>query len=176
MLHLVFGGAASGKSEYAESLARRYGSDGMPLIYLATMNPEGDEAQKRILRHQKLRSGKGFQTIECPLNLPNVCVPEKSVVLLECIGTLAANEMFEEEGAGKESEYRILQGLDKLDKIGCTIIAVSNDIFSDGVVYDREVQDYLKLMASLNKELMRRAICATEVVAGIPLPWKGEKE
>ena len=54
MIFLVTGGAASGKSEYAEKLACRLSAiDGGPLIYLATMQPAGDpETAARIRRHQ----------------------------------------------------------------------------------------------------------------------------
>ena len=38
-------------------------------IYLATMINSGKSSKKRILRHQTLREGKGFQTIECPMHV-----------------------------------------------------------------------------------------------------------
>ena len=62
MFTLVIGGAASGKSEYAESLL--LGRPG-PRYYLATMEPAADgECRARIERHRALRAGKGFATIE----------------------------------------------------------------------------------------------------------------
>lgn len=54
---LVIGAAASGKSAYAESLC--LGHDG-PRVYLATMEPFGEEGARRIARHRALREGKGF--------------------------------------------------------------------------------------------------------------------
>lgn len=53
----VIGAAASGKSAYAESLC--LGHDG-PRVYLATMEPFGEEGARRIARHRALREGKGF--------------------------------------------------------------------------------------------------------------------
>ena len=58
---LVIGAAASGKSAYAESLC--LGHDG-PRVYLATMEPFGEEGARRIARHRALREGKGFSTLE----------------------------------------------------------------------------------------------------------------
>ena len=70
MLAVITGGSGSGKSEYAErvatSLAKR---DGLPLYYIATMRPFGEEGKRRVERHRKLRAGKGFETIECYVNL-----------------------------------------------------------------------------------------------------------
>ena len=65
---LVTGGSASGKSEYAENLAAEL-SRGVSLYYIATMEPYGEEAGKRIRRHRRLREAKGFQTIECYRNI-----------------------------------------------------------------------------------------------------------
>ena len=53
MTALVFGGAASGKSEYGEKLVCSLPRTG-ELIYLATMEPFGPEAEARIRRHREL--------------------------------------------------------------------------------------------------------------------------
>ena len=91
---LVCGGAASGKSAYAESMLCRLSGDA-PRIYLATMMPFGDGAASRIARHRAQRAGAGFETRECPCGLPDVSVPPDSAVLLEDIGNLCANELFD---------------------------------------------------------------------------------
>ena len=67
MFTLVVGGAASGKSEYAEQLILRAGA--LPRYYVATMEPFGAEARARIARHRVLRAQKRFETIECPVGL-----------------------------------------------------------------------------------------------------------
>ena len=61
MMILVSGGSKCGKSGYAESLFNNYRER---KIYLATMRPFGDEAALAIERHKKMRSEKGFSTIE----------------------------------------------------------------------------------------------------------------
>lgn len=101
---LVLGAAGSGKSAYAEQLcvgsARtlRAGS-----LYLATMPSGGEDARRRIERHRKLREGKGFETLELPQLLFGtdegmLLQAQGAAVLLECVGTLVANELFAEEG------------------------------------------------------------------------------
>jgi adenosylcobinamide kinase/adenosylcobinamide-phosphate guanylyltransferase len=90
---LVIGGSASGKSDYAERHVLSLEGDG-PRIYIATMEPFGEEAQARIARHHAMRRDRGFETIECYRNAGAVRLPENSNVLLEDLGNLAANELF----------------------------------------------------------------------------------
>ena len=66
MLRLIIGGSASGKSEYAERLVCSLPGK---RIYVATMEPFGEEGRERIARHRKLREGKGFVTAEVPRDL-----------------------------------------------------------------------------------------------------------
>ena len=63
MVTLVIGGAASGKSEFAESLVLAAGD--LPRYYIATMQPFDDECRMRIQRHREMRAKKRFETIEC---------------------------------------------------------------------------------------------------------------
>ena len=84
MFTLVIGGAASGKSEYAEELI--LASPLRPRIYIATMEPFGAEGQARIARHRELRRGKGFQTVERytvieGMNLPAVVAVSPDVAV-----------------------------------------------------------------------------------------------
>ena len=78
MIELVTGGSGSGKSEYAESRAvrihRKYGGR---LIYIATMMAYDEEAVQKIERHRMMRSGKGFETIECFTGLSEAALPGK---------------------------------------------------------------------------------------------------
>ena len=94
---LVIGAAASGKSAYAESLC--LGHDG-PRVYLATMEPFGEEGARRIARHRALREGKGFSTLECTRDVGAAVsgLPRGCTLLLEDVGNLVANELFAEGG------------------------------------------------------------------------------
>ena len=72
MLILVSGGAASGKSEYAESLIVRAGHE--KRTYIATMEIFDAEGTRRAARHRAMRAGKGFTTLECPRGLMEAAV------------------------------------------------------------------------------------------------------
>ena len=111
MLTLVLGGAASGKSEYAEALVLR---SALPRYYLATMQVWDAECAARVEKHRKMRAAKQFETIECPLHLETVRLPRKGTALLEDLGNLTANELYDPAGAGDAAAAHILQGLDAL--------------------------------------------------------------
>lgn len=101
MRTLVIGGSASGKSEFAENLAV---SGTAPLYYIATMMPYDGESVERIKKHQAMRAQKSFTTIECYKRLDRVVLPVRGTVLLECLGTLTANELFAPEAEGSQGE------------------------------------------------------------------------
>lgn len=56
MFTLIVGGAASGKSEYAEQLAVQAGA--LPRYYIATMEPFDAECCARIARHRANRASR----------------------------------------------------------------------------------------------------------------------
>lgn len=100
---LIVGAAGSGKSAYAEGLCVAAAARGARLLYLATMPGEGEDARRRIERHRRLRAGKGFDTVEAPRLLSGTSSrlldsARDAVALVECLGTLAANELFSKDG------------------------------------------------------------------------------
>ena len=65
MVTLVIGGSGSGKSAYAEDLLQAVMDE---KYYLATMQVYDVEMQKKVDIHRRNRAGKGFQTIEKPVD------------------------------------------------------------------------------------------------------------
>lgn len=170
MMHLITGGSGSGKSVYAE--AQILALNGERRIYIATMYPYDEESRQRIARHRAMRAEKKFSTVECYRDLENAEVPEKADVLLECMSNLTANEMFWPNGAGTETEERILRGVERLCRKVRNLIIVSNEIFSDGIEYERGTREYQRTLGRINCRLAEIADCVTEVVYGIPLEVK----
>ncbi len=173
MRALVFGGAGSGKSAFAEELSRRL-ADGGRLIYLATMSAGEPESRARIARHRAQRAGKGFETVERPCDLAGLDVPAGCTVLLEDLGNLAANELFLQGKASEKALQDMLAGIARLEAQARHLVVVGNAVFSDGGRYDGGTMGYLRTLARLQNALAGRFEQVTEVVCGLPVYWKGE--
>ena len=169
MLILVTGGSASGKSAYAESLCLGY----EPRVYLACMQPFGAEGAARIARHRAMRKDKGFMTVERYTDLARLRLPDCRCVLLEDVGNLAANEMFQTEPP-RDPRDAVLNGIDALKKQCERLVVVTDEIGSDGTRYDPATTAYLSALGAINRAIAARADAVFEVVAGIPVLLKGE--
>ncbi|GAB6105969.1 bifunctional adenosylcobinamide kinase/adenosylcobinamide-phosphate guanylyltransferase [Blautia glucerasea] len=170
MMILVTGGSGSGKSAFAEDCVLACGEK--KRIYIATMYPFDQESKKRVLRHRKMRAGKGFDTEECYVGLKNVQIPSGCTVLLECMSNLTANEIFREDGAGEKTEDEILQGVESLKNQAEDLIIVTNEIFSEADTYEEETENYRSVLGNINRRLARMADTVVEVVYGIPVYYK----
>lgn len=186
MLHIVYGGSASGKSSYAESFAMSLQGEGR-LLYIATMYPykwnttEIDpETMQRIERHRAMRADKGFDTVECYRHVEHIVAKRQDVLLLECMSNLLANEMYLEPDSNAGSDMaetmspvsnKIVQTLIDLSTRVQELVIVTNDVFSDGgsLTYDESTREYVKNLAEINCALAREAATVTEVVCGIPV-------
>ena len=199
MLHIVYGGSASGKSSYAESFAMSLQGEGR-LLYIATMYPykwnttEIDpETMQRIERHRAMRADKGFDTVECYRHVEHIVAKRQDGLLLECMSNLLANEMYleqdsddgglaetmsevEKAGVGMSETLspvskKIVQALVNLSTRVQDVVIVTNDVFSDGgsLTYDESTREYVKNLAEINCALAREAATVTEVVCGIPV-------
>lgn len=186
MLHIVYGGSASGKSSYAESFAMSLQGEGR-LLYIATMYPykwnttEIDpETMQRIERHRAMRADKGFDTVECYRHVEHIVAKRQDVLLLECMSNLLANEMYLEPDSNAGSDMaetmspvsnKIVQALVNLSTRVQELVIVTNDVFSDGgsLTYDESTREYVKNLAEINCALAREAATVTEVVCGIPV-------
>ena len=138
------------------------------------MQPFGSAARARIARHRALREGKGFETLERPLDLPGVPLSRQyDDILLEDLGNLLANELFSPDGAKQNSVKSILSGIRKLKKNCKTLVVVSNEIFSDGEAYPSKTMEYIRMLAELHVRITQEAGAVFESVCGILLPIKG---
>ena len=172
MLVLVSGGSASGKSKYAEDLVT-VAPEG-PRLYVATMEVWDAESRRRVERHRAMRADKHFETLERYTDLCGLEVPEDSILLLECMSNLVANEMFDESGAKEGTVEAVVEGLHHLRKKARHLVVVTNEIFSDGLEYDPETKKYQAYLGAVNCRMAEEADGFYEVVYGLPLVRKGE--
>lgn len=170
MLVLITGGSGSGKSAFAEDRVLSLGE--WKRIYIATMFPFDEESHKRIARHRQMRAGKGFDTLECYTGLKDVEVAQDSVVLLECMSNLTANEMFQEDGAHEETVSEIMAGVRHLKDTVRHVVIVTNEIFSEAAAYEGETELYQAYLGEINRGIASMADEVVEVVYGIPVYHK----
>lgn len=168
MFTFITGGSASGKSKFAEDSILSCPKS--PRIYIATMQPMDEECRNRIYRHRVMRAGKGFTTLECYTGLNSIVVPKESVVLLECISNLIANEIYRPDGAGETGVVAaVLEGIRSLLDQCYHLIVVSNEVNSGGVEYDSSTMRYLEILGEVNQSLVKWSQNAVEITAGIPV-------
>lgn len=173
MMILVSGGSKCGKSGFAESLFSDFCGE---KIYLATMKPFGNEdieAKKAIERHRKMRSGKGFSTLEKLTGIEELTVTNGSGILLEDMGNLLANEMFSEGNTDHNYTEKILCGIEKLRQTSGLFVIVTNSVFSDGINYPESTALYIENLSRINRRIAENADKVFECVYGIPVLRKG---
>ena len=176
MFTLVIGGAASGKSEYAEMLV--LASPHRPRYYIATMEPFDEEGRARVAKHRRMRADKRFETVERYTGLSSLHLGRRGAVLLECAGNLTANELYSPSGAGNAADAltAIVTGVEALLSQCDDLVVVSNEVFTGGNRYAEGTEDYLRLLAQVNRALARRADRVCEVICGLPQYYKGAAE
>ena len=116
-------------------------------------------------------------------------------LLLECVSNLAANEMFKEKGTGKEEgtqkegtgkteageqqggpiqrlSHKIAEDIISLAGQVQDMVIVTNEVDRDGICYEPETMEYIRLMGCLNQKLASAADRVVELVHGIRVLWK----
>lgn len=171
MLTLITGGSGSGKSEFAEDLSVSYKSNN--LIYIATMFLYDNESLKKVERHKRMRDHKNFKTIECFKNLKSLFISNNSTVLIDCMSNLVANEMYLEGGAKDKTVQEVIRGIESINNQVENLVIVTNEVFSDGIVYDDDTMRYIRNLGEINKEIGKKADNVVEVVYSIPVFHKG---
>jgi adenosylcobinamide kinase / adenosylcobinamide-phosphate guanylyltransferase len=177
MLIFISGGVRSGKS----ALGERYIANSAcnRKVYLATSEIYDEEMAGRIARHRQDRAGKGFVTIEkCrDIGAAGGMLNRGDAVLLDCLGTLVANEMFGEGASCGESKDSLVQRI--YSDILCIrnavslLVVVSNEVFSDGVQFEQATEDYIDTLGKLHCLLAAEADEAIECACGFSNKHKG---
>lgn len=170
MFITVTGGSGSGKSAFAEEQILKFPPGNR--IYIATMMCFDEESRKRVARHRQMRKDKQFETLECYTDLEHAAIPYGSTVLLECMSNLTANEIFSPDGAKDQAYEAVCRGLLHLKEQAAHVCVVTNEIFSDGISYDMETQNYQRVLGKLNAFLAEISDACYEVVYGIPLKFR----
>ena len=177
-VHLVLGGARSGKSRFAEKTA---GDSELKVTYIATATVYDDEMQARINRHISDRP-QHWLTIEEPLNLAQTLkdqAREDTCLLVDCLTLWLTNVLMAEhdQSANSESDIKSLaeykeELLTVLSRLPGKVILVSNEV-GQGIVPMGELsRRFVDEAGWLHQDIARIAQQVTLVVAGLPMSLK----
>lgn len=185
MIRFILGGARSGKSAYAETLASGLALQNYKVFYIATakvvvsslaveslgrsIETVDKEMLDRIQRHQSDRPTH-WKTIETPIHLAK-CLraldDEKHCLLIDCL-TLWTLNLLESQALEKEKEALLVL----LPDLKSEVILVSNEVGLGVVPLGKLTRSFVDELGWLHQ---RVAQCADEVMfvtAGLPMKLK----
>ena len=163
---LITGGARSGKSRYAEQLARSLTSNP---VYVATAHVWDKEFGERVRRHQE-RRGPEWTTIEEEKQLSRHNLAGR-VAVIDSITLWCTNYFFEMKDVDATLDA-IKDEFDRFTTPEATYIFVTNEIGMGGVS-DNDVQRrFTDLQGWMNQYVASKADEVVLMVAGIPVKIK----
>ena len=172
MIVLVLGRPDSGKSKIAEDIVMRLAS-GMDKLYIATMIPFGEEGNRRIEKHRKMRAGKGFLTVEKYTEVDSLIGEIRDLggkcCLLECMSNLVGNEMHDPRNLSlpdEDLEKLITEEVVALGKSCGHLVVVANCFLTEDESYDDETRRYVRIADHVNEILKDRADETCEMAEG----------
>jgi adenosylcobinamide kinase/adenosylcobinamide-phosphate guanylyltransferase len=172
---LITGGARSGKSSYAESIAAKHSN----VTYIATggTRPDDLEWQQRIAAHRERRPAhwRTLETTELTSALQQAS--SDSALLIDCIGLWLTARLDAAHAWGRESDDTMRAGiLHEIDELvtavqACPapIIIVTNEVGMDLVPADPGGRLFRDLLGIANARLATACDPVTLVIAGRPL-------
>jgi len=166
-LALVVGGAASGKSRWAENLLLR---TKLQLVYIATAEARDEEMQRKISAHS-LRRGARWRTVEAPIDIGRAIAGSSygEAMLLDCATMWLSNRMESES----DSEILIGDFIGAVSSASCPIVVVSNEVGSGVVPANRLARKFLAAQGELNQAIAEKSDLVVAVQCGLPCVLKG---
>ncbi len=163
----ILGGAASGKTAFAESLVS---GAGRGCVYVATAKAHDDEMRDKIARHRALR-GQGWRTIEAPTDLGHALasIGGDQAVLIDCATMWLSNHLLADSDL-EQAEAELMAGL---ALCAAPVVIVSNELGLSVVPENALARRFRQLQGELNQKLAARADLVVNVVAGLPQVLKG---
>lgn len=183
-LIFVLGGARSGKSAFAEQLARNFSTDsGGRVLYVATAEALDDEMRHRIDAHRRQRPAS-WDTLEEPLTLSTALGSrlggsdggrEYDTCLLDCLTLWISNQLLAREGE-PDAEHEILAAASELlevyEQSSGTWIVVSNEVGLSVVPASPLGRTFRDIQGRVNQMFAARADRVYLMVAGLAMDLK----
>ena len=178
----ILGGARSGKSTFAEKLAKDLGTK---VTYIATASAGDEEMEERIARHRQNRPSS-WNTIEASEQV-DIAIREagedSEVIIVDCLTLLVTNELLkrefpenpslsEIEEREKEILARISALIEQAERVDSYTLLISNEVGSGLVPPYPLGRVYRDLLGKVNQLVAQSADQVYLLVAGIPLEIK----
>jgi len=180
-LTLVLGGARSGKSAYAETLAIHSGKD---VIYIATAQAGDAEMAARIASHRQQRSDH-WKTVEAPIALAAAITQwstPQNLIIVDCLTLWLSNLLFCEAKQFPQvgeilppacfyDETTAL--MVALSRSAGEIVMVSNEVGMGIIAQGAVSRWFVDEAGRLNQRVAAISDHVRLVVAGLPMAVKG---
>lgn len=188
---LITGGVRSGKSAFAERLAKQQ-EHGGTLVYLATGQAWDEEMQNRIHLHRERRVNN-WETVEEPYELESAirtmaeadtheAASESSIVLLDTFSGWIANILMQmpEDQLSKSAirqacQQQVISCISAMRSLDRTWIVVSDEVGLGGVALSKLGRAFQDITGFANQIVAQYADEVYLVVAGIPMKIKGSE-
>ena len=166
-LTLVLGGAASGKSSWAEKLLL---SSRLDPVYIATSRVFDGEMKTKVMQHRSRRNDE-WLTIEADLDLsePLAELAATQAVLIDCATMWLTNHMMDDTDLEWE-EDRLLKSI---DDCAAPVVIVSNEVGHGIVPENALARHFREAQGRLNIALAQQSQTTVLVTAGLPQILKG---
>jgi adenosylcobinamide kinase/adenosylcobinamide-phosphate guanylyltransferase len=170
---LIIGGARSGKSRFAQELARKLGGR---VLFVATAEAGDEEMSQRIEEHRQKRPAN-WRTLEASSHVGKRIkqeIGEAQVVIVDCM-TLLVSNIFSQHGdqdLEKQVTAEIKELIECLKNIDASFVMVSNEVGLGLVPNSRVGRLYRDLLGKANQMLASHADEVYLMVAGLPMKIK----
>lgn len=169
MLTLILGGARSGKSRHAQTLAE---TSGQTVTLVATARAGDAEMAERIARHRAERPGH-WHTVEEPLALAEMLARHAEagrLIVVDCLTLWLMNLLEAGEEVFQRERAALLAALPGLPG---PVVLVANEVGLGVVPLGALSRRFVDEAGRLNQSLAAIADRVVFVAAGLPLPLKG---
>lgn len=167
-LRLVLGGARSGKSAFAERMARE---TGLERHYLATSRIYDDAHAARIEQHRKARVDDNWILHEEPVELAETLksvAQSDRVVLVDCLTLWLTNLLLDNRDI--EACFEALEEV--LPSLSGTVVFVANEVGLSVAPETKLGNQFRDWAGALNQRVARQAHQVDFIAAGLPLKLK----
>lgn len=178
---LITGGARSGKSYFAQELARK---SGKKVLFVATAEAGDEEMRQRVKEHRRSRP-PGWSTLEVTTNVGNQILKKAGgaeMVIVDCITMLVNNifnhladrtvEQIDTARAEQEVTREIGGLIDCFKRLDAVFIVVTNEIGLGLVPANPIDRLYRDLLGKANHLLAEQVDEVYLMVAGLPVRIK----